>query len=378
MTKETKLHYGFLDTLRTIAIVLVLLRHSIRPFLPGTGGDATIYDEMWAPIKNLMANGWVGVDLFFLLSGFLIAQPFLSSQRVSIKNFYRNRILRIFPAYFVVLTLVIIGAFPYYYAPTGNLIKSLILHVFFMQDYTGSDLNVVFWSLAVEVKFYIIAPFILIFASRYVQLGSWIKAYISIISIVLVMPIFRFFAYNAYGEIQDYYEFFRTMRSPFHMNIDGLFFGVLLALIFKQIRAEQSFKKWLGIIFIIASSGALLYLTSHDFLAEISIFDAVFQPFLISLIFFTIALSGMLYLSAHSTNPLSRWAAKLSYSIYLVHWPLIPLCLFIPETLGIGSAYNSIGASLVFMGALCGISVVLAFIIYHFIESPFLKLKRQI
>ena len=382
MCNKKDFYYGFLDTLRTIAMVLVLLRHSIRPFLSDVSPEATIDDIIWIPVKNLMANGWVGVDLFFLLSGFLIAQPFLKSSGSSIKKFYLNRVLRIFPAYFTVLALVIAGAFPYYVMAAETSAKAIISHIFFMQDYTGSQINIVFWSLGVELKFYLLAPFVLILTGRYVQSRQWLKAYAPIITIILLAPLLRLFIYTSYGGVQDYYEFFRVMRSPFHVNLDGLFFGVLLALLFKQIQphigtSSKTGKKWVQFLFVSLCCGTVYFLMSHEFHAEITFFDAVFQTFILSMLFFGVALLGLCCLDTYTAGPVSRWGAKLSYSTYLVHWPLVPSCLFLPAIFGIGSVYHSLDSALFFMVGLWTTSLILAFMIYTLIETPFLRFKSK-
>src|ERR1700722_153550 len=86
-----------LDTLRAFAIVVVMLYH------------LTIFGELPMRILPVTYFGWMGVDLFFVLSGFLIGQqalkPYLVGQRLSVAEFYRRRAYRIFPAYLVVLAL---------------------------------------------------------------------------------------------------------------------------------------------------------------------------------------------------------------------------------------------------------------------------------
>lgn len=377
MPKEYSFHYGFLDTLRTLAIVLVLLRHSIRPFLPDLS-DTTVDDAIWTPIKNLMANGWVGVDLFFLLSGFLIAQPFLRSPDVSIKKFYQNRMIRIFPVYFLVLTLVVIGFFPYYTPPSENLFQSIILHGFFLHDYTGSDINVVFWSLGVELKFYLIAPFILIFTGRYIHSNQWTKAYLLIIPFIFLAPFLRFITYINHSDIEGYNNFFAIIRSPFHMNMDGLFFGVLLAVIFKQIRPNLENKKLTGFMFVILSCVTTLYLTSHNLLETFGLFDAVFQTFIISLLFLGLALSGLFFFSNQGADIVSLWGARLSYSIYLIHWPLMPFCLILANLFRTETAYDSLTSALIFMFTLWTTSIAIAYVFYLLIEKPFSKLKNKL
>jgi peptidoglycan/LPS O-acetylase OafA/YrhL len=378
-----KIHYGFLDTLRTIAVALVLLRHTIRPFLPDLSPDASVDELIWAPVRNLMTNGWVGVDLFFILSGFLIAQPFLTSPKASVKNFYRNRGLRILPAYFTVLLLVLIGAFPFYTIPSKELFKDTLFHIFFLQDYTGSNINTVLWSLGVEIKFYIISPLILILTGRYVHEKKWIKAYAMTFAVIALSPLLRLMTYNFSEGFDSYYDFFLSIRSPFHACIDGLFFGVLLSIIFRHltpyIKSNQDRAKRQSMILLsLLSICTICFMTSHEFMANIGIFDAVIQPFILSALFMGIALSGMCCFYSRPSGVISKWGARISYSTYLVHWPLLPLCIYIPTLLGFGNATDNMAAAIIFALCLWIISTILASLIYHFVERPFLKLRVKI
>src|SRR5690606_20858790 len=135
-------HNPWLDLLRTAAIFLVLLRHGSRS--EGNG----LSDGFLA---NLFKNGWVGVDFFFVLSGYLIASGIIrrssSNGGFCPTGYIKDRILRIVPAYYVVLILCVVGVFPSAAEVSAH---SFFAHLFFLQDYTGSDINVAFWSLGVE------------------------------------------------------------------------------------------------------------------------------------------------------------------------------------------------------------------------------------
>lgn len=330
-----------------------------------------------------MMNGWVGVDLFFILSGFLISQPFLTSTNPGVSRFYTNRALRIFPAYFVVLAMVIFGAFPLYHYEAIDLTQSVISHVFFIQDYTGSNLNVVLWSLGVELKFYLIAPFVLAILGRYIHTEQNTKTIWFVILLISLSPILRLITYIFLGDPQNYYEFFRLYRSPFHASTDGLFLGVLLALLFKvslphlhTISAHHRLQ--LKALFLFTILILFWLLTSHEFLAEITFYDSVIQPLLISFLFFSIALTGICLYYSQPNNPVMSWGSKLSYSVYLVHWPLIPLCLFIPGFIDLGSAETSFEAAIAYTISLWVLSFALSYIIYIFIERPVLALRKRI
>ena len=101
---------SWLDFLRTIAIALVVLRHGQRAV--SLSPDATF-------LEIISINGWAGVDLFFVLSGFLVTAGLLRTYEthgcLNVWHYAAKRVRRIVPAYFFVLALVVIGYFPYFY-----------------------------------------------------------------------------------------------------------------------------------------------------------------------------------------------------------------------------------------------------------------------
>src|SRR3954469_13506153 len=101
---------AWLDLVRAIAIALVLARHGYRAI-------AAPSDPV-APWQAFLLNGWVGVDLFFVLSGYLISQHLLrhglGTQRFEFGRYLAVRALRIVPAYLAVMGLVVASAFPFY------------------------------------------------------------------------------------------------------------------------------------------------------------------------------------------------------------------------------------------------------------------------
>lgn len=155
-------HIKQLDTIRAIAIILVIICH----WIPATS------------LINKLPNGALGVDIFFVLSGFLITS-ILFSNRLSaeenqqtkwsvLKNFYLRRTLRIFPVYYLTIFLLFIfqastlidirPSFLYYVTYTQN------FYFFNLQEWPGSLSH--FWSLAVEEQFYLVWPFAVLLVRR--------------------------------------------------------------------------------------------------------------------------------------------------------------------------------------------------------------------
>ncbi|TIT79874.1 MAG: acyltransferase, partial [Mesorhizobium sp.] len=131
----------WLDLVRSAAILLVMLRHGERA-LHLAAGDADL-----GALQTIFLNGWVGVDLFFVLSGYLIARHLLragvGSPDFRIGRYLAMRALRIVPAYFAVLALVVAGAFPLFGVAPERLALRVVYHLVFLQDYLPSDIDVV-------------------------------------------------------------------------------------------------------------------------------------------------------------------------------------------------------------------------------------------
>ncbi len=352
-------HNAWLDFLRSFAVFLVLLRHGSR-----VSNNSLPHGF----VSNFFANGWVGVDLFFVLSGYLIAigliRRFASNESLFVKGYFRDRMLRIVPAYYVVLFLCLLGFFPGFQIQSRSIDQSLIYHLFFLQDYTGSDINVAFWSLGVEEKFYIVAPaFVLIF----LRSKGMIACTALSVSLLLISPFCRGLAFENINHVVNYPEFFYLMRSPFHMSLEGFIIGTFVALLQSKGIAFSNSSACLGLG---ASAVVLaLWLGSHDFYANITRFDVWLQPTVLVLLFgFMVFCAISLASQRLLFEPFFRCNARLSYVLYLVHYPLIPLAVF----LGRGKNLTIFWVSYLLLA-------YSAALLLHFgVEKPFLILKEKI
>ncbi len=217
-----KRHYPELDLVRAVAITIVMFAHFGERFVTPPGF-----------LTKLIAWGWNGVGLFFVLSGFLIGGQILEEARsgeFSLKKFYFKRLLRIFPAYY--FSLVVLGLLFFTGLSDGNIadtdsvsvfFKDFFLHLVYLQNYFVSVLQRdLYWSLAVEEQFYILAPLLLVFlAGRSWRLtGLWVAFLIAAGLAV---------RHLVYGPDIDWMY---GVRLPFHTRFDSLLFGVLSAYLF--------------------------------------------------------------------------------------------------------------------------------------------------
>lgn len=357
-----------LDGLRAIAVLLVLARHIARPVQERDPGLLVAFGYDFA---TPLLNGWVGVDLFFVLSGFLISRHLLARRRqgraLAFGPYLTARALRILPAYLAVLGLVLAGAFPFY-APEPDM-RSVLVHLAILQDYLGSDIVVAFWSLGVEEKFYLCAPFLVWAAAR--MRGG--RRYALLGALVLLPTLLRGATFALGPEVDTYQALFERFRSPFHLTFDGLAAGVFVAFL----QADGLLRR-LGSgprrTILAASLGLVSLLMLHaPMMARIGPFDATVQPLLIAL-----GMGGVLLALLDRDAPPGWLGARplfvvavLSYTLYLVHMPLIPLATVVSV------AVTGEADPLVFAAGTLAFSALAALAVHFAVEKPFLILKER-
>ena len=365
-------HIPALDGLRALAVILVLLRHSAHLFVQHTGLELS-WQFAGVEWSNVFLNGWIGVDLFFVLSGFLITRPlFRSDKRQPLRIYAIKRIFRIVPAYVSTLVLILLGAFPLYTYYQESLLQQLAIHLLFLQDYLGAHINVVMWSLGVEEKFYFLVPLLFLFFKR--ARGKWLQ-FVILCGLVLFSPLIRYVTYLGLGSPHEYADFFYTLRAPFHVNFEPLFFGVLIAWAERH-RLQLPMSPM--VVWLASCAGLFAILASHNMLANITLYDAVLQPSLIALV-----MAGLVYAAVYGvsfailTNRVSRYLAKISYSLYLLHWPLFPVSLAIAVEL-VGAGTSTIGLFWTLVIVFFSISIAAAAVQFRLIERPFMNLRKQL
>jgi len=213
-----------LDTLRAVAIVLVVMYHlSIRGQLP-------------AALDPAAAVGWIGVDLFFVLSGFLIGsqqlRPYGGGGVPSLREFYRRRAYRILPAYLVVLGLYWVTplwreapgpvAWWQYVSFTWNL---------FLRGYPDARAFSHVWSLCVEEHFYLVLPLLLLGMMRRPRVWKTVALLVGIVigGVVLRWVVLERVVMAAAGDERGNL-FMKYIYYPTYTRLDGLVVGVGLAL----------------------------------------------------------------------------------------------------------------------------------------------------
>jgi peptidoglycan/LPS O-acetylase OafA/YrhL len=201
-----------LDALRALAVLMVLGRH---------------FDcfQLWTKV------GWAGVDLFFVLSGFLISGLLFTEWKerraISISRFYIRRGLKIYPAFYALLAVIVSIqiAWPNIIAFTGGPISlsRLAAEMLFVQNYSPGLLGHT-WSLGVEEHFYLALPLVLWWMQRSQSADPFRRIPILFVAAAATILLFR--TVVGFRLSGDQYSAYLT---PTHLRIDGLLFGVALS-----------------------------------------------------------------------------------------------------------------------------------------------------
>ena len=204
-----------LDLLRALAIIVVVIYHA-----------ALFGFKLPARVDRF---GWIGVDLFFVLSGYLIGGQLLASlardQSIDLRRFFARRVLRIMPAYFAVLAIYFLLPSWREYPEMSQPLWKFLLSVQNIALHGGTAFSHA-WSLAVEDQFYLALPFILLFVNRWPRAAMIIPCLIVFGGILLR----TFLAYQNLGDNGVNFRGFQAwIYYPSWTRLDPLVFGVALA-----------------------------------------------------------------------------------------------------------------------------------------------------
>jgi peptidoglycan/LPS O-acetylase OafA/YrhL len=352
-----------LDLLRCIAILWVMAFHS---FVVGGLGP----DWSW-----LSRYGWMGVDLFFVLSGFLIGTqvlvPLARGQGLSLTDFYWRRALRILPAYWAVLALYTI--WPNFREALGMepCWKFLAFVMNLSIDYSR---NVAFshaWSLCVEEHFYWFFPLLCLALSPRLTTRKFLALCCAVVlaGIALRATIWLHDA-NAVPSLSRNW-FIEDIYYPTWNRLDGLLCGVALAA-WKAFhpQAWQRARSYANASFI--GGLVLLWLAISLFENRVGLLgNTIGWPVLSAALgLLVFAGAGRDSLIGRSELPLAAWIAAISYGLYLVHKAIYHV---VQANWGTQLKDQGFFAFFVY-----GAAAILAGATLHYaVERPFLQLRRQ-
>jgi peptidoglycan/LPS O-acetylase OafA/YrhL len=341
-----------LDLFRAIAILLVVFSHG--KFLL----NGTVIENF--PFFKMLD----GVDLFFVLSGFLIGGILLKSSSEGLNwrgvaHFWKRRWLRTLPNYYLILLLNFI--FIYCGIISGDLEVFSWKFMVFLQNFTKPFVEFFWesWSLAVEEWFYIFTPVMLWGLLKVFRL-KW--AYLLATLVMIAVPlIFRIYSFDP---TLDDFSFDVQVRKIVVFRLDAIAFGLLLAWIYSF--HKNLWDKWKNVALVL---GLIIVL----FLLNNSASNATFyrQVFYFSITPFAIALilpwfEGITSAWKRMVGAVTH-ISKISYSMYLINLALV--AQVIGKNYPVTGNLDGIMKYLIYWGIVIAVSTAL----YYFVERPILR-----
>ncbi len=370
-----------LDGLRAISVLAVIVFHHYL-----VGG----HEAGWAP------GGYLGVEVFFVVSGYLITSLLLGERRetgrVSLREFYLRRARRLLPALFTLLAVVIAYALLFLPDAIGTLRSDalaaltytsnwwqMIAHRSYIAEAGRPELLKHLWSLAIEEQYYLAWPFVLLLGLR--KLGRR-RMLVAMLAVALVSTLLL--ALTAHGSVDDAYYATYTRLS-------GLLLGSAFAFWFAPyrirgvpghgVRAALDLAGASGLVVLLGAFGVLHPFGIHGFSFPTSHTDnlAVFHGG-----FLLVDLATILVIAAavHPSSDVGRalgwkplqWIGVRSYSLYLWHYPIF--CITRPgldiHRLGIWFLSIKFAGWPVFVFRLA-LSFAAAELSFRFVETPIRK-----
>ncbi|MGV3709185.1 MAG: acyltransferase family protein, partial [Gemmatimonas sp.] len=297
-------HLLELDGFRALAVWMVMLDHMVDGWkLPHEAVE-------WMPslLWQFVSHGWLGVDLFFILSGFLITGILIDSrgEQNYFRNFYMRRVLRILPLFYAccIIMYLCYGNGPYFLL--SFLFLANFAPAFGVPTPHGPG---VFWSLAIEEHFYFVWPL----AARYLRNAVLLAL---AIAIIVVSPALRYWAMSSGFSFEGVYQF------SFY-RFDGLALGAVLAIWKRSPYFTKRGAVMLSAILLGAMGTATVLTIPYGVFGTGSPMGVALRSTQAQALFATTVVIALAWRGTLLTAPL-RWrfalySAKLSYCLYLVH-----------------------------------------------------------
>jgi len=344
------------DGLRFLAIFPVVIQHLSErlernvsfTFQPGSEFEFTHY---------LTNRGFIGVYIFFVISGFILGMPFAAyflrgGKKVSIKTYFIRRLTRLEPPYIIVLSLITVSLVVMGYYSWSEIWPHFIASVFYLHSiifHSWSYINPPVWTLEIEVQFYILAPFL---AMLLFSIKPKILRRICLISFIFLIVLLQ-----QYFRIPHQYTILTILAHIHFFLIGFLLVDIYLTDWDQGIKRKPHFN----------------YLAILSFAAAIMLWS--WDHFLINRILFSFALFVLVYsvfrstwINRFVTLPWITAIGGMCYTIYLIHLPLIELFIRFSKTIHVTDFFT-----INFLIQLCLLTPILltaSIIFYLLIEKP--------
>ena len=377
--------YPALHGLRVLAIISVLQIHVTHVM---SGDYMGKRNELMSPVA-LGESYWIffGMDLFFMLSGFLIGSILLRSLELegtqNIRRFYLRRVFRTFPSYWFVLTVLAVST-TLTAMQRHNLWREYVYATNFAPLTAQSVVMIWGWSLALEEQFYLAVP-LLFFVLHRLRRDSY--RFALLIGLWALAPAIRLYIYlhGMNGAPWNYIDLHLALYFRTHTRFDTLVAGILL--VFVHRRFGPAIGVWLRAPFHRALVGmlslsCLWLLRSPDIFGpeHILLVDVFAWGTITSVMYFgplLMLLDGEGPIVRALSAPVFRSIATLGYGVYLVHMPLMHFA-YMPIVLALHA--RGVGTPVLWIASLLAVmvgSVSVAYALHVLIEKPALRLRER-
>lgn len=359
-----------LDVMRALAILLVLFSHT----------SLLMYPEEESTILNIIRFfGAIGVDVFFVLSGFLIGGILLRQVKQGktgwkdMLYFLIRRWLRTLPNYYLILLVNIMLI----YFLHQNSIKGIPSFFLFLQNFTSGQIDFFTesWSLSIEEFAYIIGPLFLLMVFYLLKRADKTKMFIGVVLMTIILSALIRYVFHLSEEITDYSYWSQNLRKVVIYRVDSIYYGFIAAYI-----ASEWEEIWMKNRLVCAVIGSALFLLMHAVIFKLNLLpentSLFYNVFYLPLVSISIAFFLPMLSTWKKSNVLESsvtWISVLSYSIYLVNYSIVLLTM--QKFVDVGSM-ESVG-KLLMASIFWSVSFILSYILYRWFERPIMNLRDK-
>ncbi|MDO5981801.1 acyltransferase family protein [Flavivirga spongiicola] len=313
-----------LDIIRALAILLVLCSHSTLLLFPNQ-------NNVYLTVTQFF--GTVGVDLFFVLSGYLIGGILLkqiNEGKVTVKDFlyfWVRRWFRTLPNYFLILILNIL----LFYFLHEKIIENIFYFFAFLQNFSSPHPGFFTeaWSLSIEEYAYIVGPLALLILMTFFKNCSKKTLYIVMSLVIIIIITFLRINYHTNHDIISHHDWSKHIRKVVIYRIDSIYYGFLAAFLAQVFHsAWNNYKKWFLVL------GILLFIGLHScvflFNMQPENSQLFFNVFYLPLLSISLLLFFPFFSSWKTGGPFKNTITKisvLSYALYLINYSIVLLTI---------------------------------------------------
>jgi peptidoglycan/LPS O-acetylase OafA/YrhL len=362
-----------LDGLRGIAVTLVIAFHVFKRAAYFTNHPVLLF------ISSVTGVGWLGVDIFFVLSGYLITSILLHTKDHSgyFQKFYMRRALRIFPLYITFITVILV-LMPFLNPTFTRQIPAALPYLLLYQQNWMSIFGAVHldaylaatWSLAIEEQFYLIWPTVVYLCSR----ETLTRISIGVILLSIAARILGVYFWDDPQQLAVFFYYNTFTR------FEQLIFGALLAIAFTDPLWRERLRKvsWPTFVLSLAAfvilcvslfPGVIPYYSNIPLTLYGYTLIAIFSA---ALIYILVSYPPQSWIRKLFRNPITAFLGKYSYAMYLLH---MPVALLLLEPL-YDTRVRGWKMYLLYIALTYGITILGSLVTWHVLEKHMLALKK--